>query len=68
MHLFYKVYEYENPPELKLLNGFLSATSSITITSQDPQVEQKKAERFQARIKEGVELVKNRIESITKVP
>lgn len=68
MHLYYKIYEYENPPELKLFNGFLSATSSIAITSQDPQVEQKKVERFQTRIKEGVELVKKRIESIAKVP
>ena len=63
MHVLYKVFEYENPPELKLLNGFLSATTSIKITSQDPQVEQKKAERFQLRVKEGVELVKGRIGS-----
>lgn len=68
MHVLYKVFEYENPPELKMLNGFLSAATSIKVTSEDPQVEQRKAERFQARIKEGVALVKSRIESIHKTP
>ena len=63
MHVLYKVFEYENPPELKLLNGFLTATTSIKITSQDPQVEQKKAERFQMRVKEGVDLVRGRIQN-----
>lgn len=57
MHVFYKVFEYENPPDLNLLNGFLTATSSITVTSQDPNVERRKAERFQERIKEGAEIV-----------
>jgi tetratricopeptide (TPR) repeat protein len=68
MHVLYKVFEYENPPELKMLNGFLSAATSIKVTSEDPQVEQRKAERFQARIKEGVQLVKSRIESIQNRP
>lgn len=62
MQVLYKVFEYENPPELKLLSGFLTATTSIKITSQDPQVEQKKVERFQVRVKEGIELVKGRIQ------
>lgn len=68
MHLLYKVFEYENPPELKLLNGFLTATTAIKITSQDPQVEQKKAERFQQRLKDGVELVKERILRAAALP
>lgn len=68
MHVFYKVFEYENPPDLNLLNGLLTATGSITVTSQDPNVERRKAERFQERIKEGAELVKTRIESAVKAP
>lgn len=68
MHVYYKVFEYENPPDLNLLNGLLTATSSITVTSQDPNVEKRKAERFQERIKEGAELVKKRIESAIKTP
>jgi hypothetical protein len=63
MHIFYKVFEYENPPDLNLLNGFLTATSSITVTSQDPNVERRKAERFQERIKEGVKIVTERIKN-----
>lgn len=55
--ILWKVFEYENPPELKLLNGFLTAATSIKITSQDPQVEQRKAERFQERVKEGIRIV-----------
>lgn len=68
MHVFYKVFEYENPPDLNLLNGFMTVTGSITVTSQDPNVERRKAERFQERIKEGAELVKTRIQSAVKAP
>ncbi len=61
MHVLYKVFEYDNPPELKLLNGFLTATTSIKVTSRDPQVEQRKADKFQERIKEGIKSVQDRV-------
>ena len=31
MHVFYKVFEYENPPDLNLLNGFMTVTGSISL-------------------------------------
>ncbi len=62
MHVLYKVFEYENPPDLKLLNGLMTISGSLKVTSQDPQVEQKKAEKFQQRIKEGIEIVKEKIQ------
>jgi len=63
LQIYYKVFEYENQPDVSLLNGFLTSTASVTITSQDPQVEQKKAEKFQGRMREGIKLVKDRIQS-----
>jgi hypothetical protein len=62
MQVVYKIFEYENPPELKLVGGFLTAATSVKITSHDPQVEQKKAERFQERVREGIKLVRERIQ------
>jgi len=61
--ILWKVFEYENPPDLKLLNGLMTISGSLKVTSQDPQVEQKKAERFQERIKEGVKIVTERIKN-----
>jgi hypothetical protein len=63
LQIHYKVFEYENPPDLNLLNGFLTSTSSLTITSQDPNVEKRKAEKFQERIKDGIKIVKERIQT-----
>ena len=60
--ILFKVFEYENPPELKLLNGLLSATASVNITSQDPNVAKERAEKLKQRILEGIKLVKGRIQ------
>jgi tetratricopeptide (TPR) repeat protein len=61
LQIYYKVFEYENPPDVSVLNGLLTATTAITITSQDPNVEKRKAERFQARIKEGTQIVTEKL-------
>ena len=61
--ILFKVIEYENPPELKLLNGLLRATASVNITSQDPNVAREKAEKMAARVKEGIKLVREKIRS-----
>lgn len=61
----FKVFEYEHPPDLKLLGGMLQLSTGVTITSQDPKVVAEKAERFRVRVKEGVELVKGKIQKPT---
>lgn len=60
--IMFKVFEYEHLPDLNLLGGLLKLTGDIKITSQDPKVAKEKAERFQVRTKEGVEVVKGRIQ------
>jgi tetratricopeptide (TPR) repeat protein len=66
--IFWKVFEYEQLPDLKLLNGFMTISGSFKMTSQDPKVEQKKAERFQERIKEGIKIVRERIQNASFGP
>lgn len=58
----FKVFEYEHPPDLKLLGGLFQLSTAINVTSQDPNVEAQKAERFRQRVKEGIELLKGRIQ------
>jgi tetratricopeptide (TPR) repeat protein len=53
----FKVFEYENPPKVNLLGGILQFQPEIKITSQDPQVAAAQAEKFQQRIKEGINVV-----------
>jgi hypothetical protein len=53
----FKVFEYEHPPEVKLLGGLLSVNTDVKITSQDPQVVAAQAAKFQQRIKDGINLV-----------
>jgi len=62
--VFFKVLEYDHPPDLKLLNGLLNVSGSIGITSSDPKAATERAERFQARVKEGVAVVRGRIHAI----
>ncbi len=61
----YKVFEYEHPPDVKLLGGLLQLSTAINITSQDPQVAAANAQKFQQRIKEGVNLVTALIQRAT---
>jgi hypothetical protein len=63
VQVVYKIFEYENPPELKLLNGLSSATASANITSQDPTVIQAATDKHTERVKDGIKLVGERIES-----
>lgn len=58
----FKVFEYEHPPDLKLLGGMLQLSTGVTITSQDPNVAAANAEKFRQRVKDGVELVRERIQ------
>ena len=58
----FKVFEYEQPPVMNLLGGVLQLKPEIKITSQDPQVAAAQAERFQLRIKEGINLVTSLIQ------
>jgi hypothetical protein len=57
----FKVFEYEHPPDVKLLGGFLQLSTDIKITSQDPKVAAANAEKFQSRIKDGVRIITERI-------
>ncbi len=53
----FKVFEYEHPPKVNLLGGLLQLQTTVNFTSQDPQVIAAQAEKFQIRIKAGVNLV-----------
>jgi tetratricopeptide (TPR) repeat protein len=53
----FKVFEYEHPPQVKLLGGLLSVSTEIKTTSQDPQVVAANAKKFQQRTENGVSLV-----------
>ena len=65
MRIQFKVFEYEHPPDVKLLGGFLQLSTDIKITSQDPKVAAANAEKFRLRVKEGIELVRGRIQKAT---
>lgn len=60
--ILFKVLEYEQPPELNLLVGLLTVSGGVKITSQDPNVANEKVERFQVRVKEGVQIVRERVQ------
>ena len=53
----FKVFEYEHPPQIKMLGGLLSVSTEIKTTSQDPQVAAANAKSFQQRIEHGVNQV-----------
>ena len=61
----FKVFEYEHPPELNVLGGLLQLSTSVKITSQDPQVAADQAQKFQLRINQGIELVTVAIQRAT---
>jgi tetratricopeptide (TPR) repeat protein len=55
----FKVFEYEHPPEVKLLGGIVSLNMDVHSTSQD------QVEKFQQRIKDGINQVTAIIERAT---
>jgi hypothetical protein len=61
----FKVFEYEHPPVINLLGGMLQLKPEVKITSQDRQVTADQAEKFQLRIKEGINLVTALIQRAT---
>jgi tetratricopeptide (TPR) repeat protein len=61
----FKVFEYEHPPKVNLLGGLLSLNLDVKSSSQDPQVAAAQAEKFQLRIKEGINLVTALIQRAT---
>jgi tetratricopeptide (TPR) repeat protein len=61
--ILFKVLEYEQPAPGNLLGGLLRLTAEVKTSNQDPRVARENAERFEARIKEGVNLVTERIQS-----
>ena len=67
--ILFKVFEYEQPPKTELLGGLLRMTTTVTTTSNDPKAARERAEKFQKRIKEGIAVVKERIQgAIQNVP
>lgn len=60
--ILFKVLESEQPSAGNLLGGLLRLASAPPAASQDPKVEKQRAERWEARIKEGIRLVTERIQ------
>ena len=61
----FKVFEYEHPPKMNLLGGLLQLQTTVNVTSQDPQAAAAEAEKFQLRIKEGINLMTALIQRAT---
>jgi tetratricopeptide (TPR) repeat protein len=57
----FKVFEYENPPDKKLLGGIVQVSADFKNSSSDPNAIAANAEQFQRRTQEGVDLVTKRI-------
>lgn len=60
----FKVFEYEHPPDVKLLGGLVQVSADFKNTSQDPKVVAERAEKFRQRVKDGVKLVEVRIQKV----
>ena len=61
--ILFKVLEFEQPATVNPLNGLLSATATVNITSQDPSVARERAEKYKQRILEGIKIVRERIQN-----
>lgn len=61
----FKVFEHEQPPKVNLLGGLLQLQTTVNSTPQDPQAAAAQAEKFQLRIKEGINLVTALIQRAT---
>jgi tetratricopeptide (TPR) repeat protein len=67
--ILFKVFEYEQPPKTELFGGLLRMTTTVTTTTNDPKGARERAEKLQQRIKEGIAVVKERIQrAIAQIP
>ena len=64
----FKVFEYEQPDPIRLFGGAINLTPTVTITSQDPNAAKAKAEQMQARINEGIKMIRDRIKEAAGAP
>ena len=64
----FKVFEYEQPDPIRLFGGAINLTPTVTITSQDPNAAKAKAEQMQARINEGIKMIRDRIKAAAGAP
>ena len=60
--IMFKVFESENPPDVNLL-GLVRLSTSVAVTTQDPQAIKNAQERWKERILEGIKLVKARLQA-----
>ena len=63
-HIRFKIFEYDNPPDTKLLGGLIRVTAQITSTATPSAAEMNaRAEKMAMRVKEGIKTVRDRIRS-----
>jgi hypothetical protein len=68
-HIRFKVFEYDNPPDMKLLGGLIRVTAQITTTATPSAAElNARAEKTATRAKEGIKTVRDRIRSAAGIP